>query len=149
MPKSVYSDGFETGGTVNPQFALCHITTVADANQVLLDSSAQLRWHLTTIDKQEAATKPKDWENYGTTDGDPLLNRTWPVMDTIRPGTITKTGDTSMVGYVVTGVVPCYLPQNADMLKFKNLDVLWRTGKAPKCGDKQMAWWTVKMKGGT
>lgn len=147
MPKkSAFSDGFAAGGSVNPQFALCHITTVGADKQDKLADEAQLRWHLNTIDVQEKETNATEYQSFGTLG---TSNRTWPVMDTIRPGTVTKTGDSSKVAYVVTGVVPCYLPLTADDLTFKNFDVLWRTGKAPKCGDVEMAWWTVKMKGST
>lgn len=146
MPKkrAAFSDDFATGGSVNPQFALCHITTVDADKQAKLADEAQLRWHLDTIDVQESATNADGYKGFGT-GGTP--NRTWPVMDTIRPGTITKTGDTSKVAYVVTGVVPCYLPATADELDFANFDVLCKTGIAPDCGSVHMAWWTVKMKG--
>tara|TARA_B110000967_G_scaffold194037_1_gene222142 strand:- start:833 stop:1276 length:444 start_codon:yes stop_codon:yes gene_type:complete len=147
MPKhGAFSDGFEAGGSFNPQFALCHITDVASVKQSSLDDNAQLRWHLNTIDEQKAVGAATAYEGFGTLD---TSNRTWPVMDTIRPGTVTKTGDSGKVAYVVTGVVPCYLPTNADALTFTNFDVLCRTGTATQCGAIQMAWWTIKMKGST
>lgn len=153
MPKksAAFSDGFAAGGSVNPQFALCHITTVDADKQGRLEDSAQLRWHLEAIDEQENAAGDDAYEGFGTTglSGSSAPNRTWPVMDTIRPGTVTKTGDSSKVAYVVTGVVPCYLPSTAAKLTFKNFDVLCKTGNAPDCGNVKMAWWTVKMKGST
>lgn len=138
-----FDDGFEASRSLNPQFVACHLVPASETKLDDLKASAQLRWHLQTIQNQRDAKSANAWLIFSRND----CNRQWPVLDTLCRSKMLSVGDKRKVPYVVSGVVPCYLPTNADTLDYPHFDVLTKTADAPSIGTHSMAWWLVKMKG--
>ena len=139
-----FDDAFEASCSLNPQFVACHLAPASDAKFGHVAKSAQLRWHLDTISNERDAPNAAAWTAFGSRDS---VNRQWPVLDTLYRTTLSVNGDNRKVPYVVSGVVPCYLPADADTRTFSHFDVLTKTADAASNGAVDMAWWLVKMKG--